>query len=99
MKITKRQLKRIVKESCAEMAVSLEKGVKYGDGGDAKMARGQLYHISQDAANLHDMLNDEDELPEWVQSKIAVTKHNIDAILDYLEYQHRDHLGGEDILQ
>ena len=96
MKLTKRQLKDMINEICGE--ISLEKGVEYGSGGNAKMAKGQLFHISRDAAELHDLLNDADELPEWVQSKIAVMKHSMSVILDYLEYRHRDHLGGEDIL-
>ena len=89
MKITKRQLKRIINETCG---VSLEKdsGNVYGHGGTARMAKSQLFQIATDAAELHDMLDEKDELPEWVQSKIAVMAHSMDAVSDHLEYKALD---------
>jgi hypothetical protein len=69
----------------------------YGHGGKARMAKSQLYQIAKDAAELHDMLNEEDELPEWVQSKLAVMASSMDAVFDHLEYKYRSHLGGEEI--
>ena len=95
MKITKRQLKGLIKEACGD--ISLEKPEIYGHGGKARMAKSQLFQIATDAAELHDMLNEEDELPEWVQSKIAVMAHSMDAVFDHLEYKYRSHLGGEEI--
>tara|TARA_Y100001970_G_C13989212_1_gene727316 strand:+ start:523 stop:933 length:411 start_codon:yes stop_codon:yes gene_type:complete len=96
MKITKRQLRKLVKEACG---VSLEKdeGNVYGHGGSARMAKAQLFQIATGAAELHDMLDEKDELPEWVQSKIAVIEDNLDAVFDHLEYKYRDQLGGEEI--
>lgn len=58
-----------------------------GHGGQASMARQQLQQIASMAQSLHDKLNDEDELPEWTQSKIAVAEDNIDAIADHLGYK------------
>ncbi len=98
MKITKRQLKRIIKEACGDVGIEKEAdGEVYGHGGSARMVKSQLYHIAKNAAELHDILDEKDELPEWVQSKIAVIENNLDAVLDHIEYKHRDHLGGEDI--
>ena len=101
MKITARQLRRIISETCG---VSLEKssGVVYGDGGPAGMARSQLFQIATGAAELHDMLHDDDELPEWVQSKIAVMSHSMDAVLGHIEYKYRrelvqERVGGADL--
>ena len=95
MKITKIQLRRIIREACGE--VSLEKGEVYGHGGKSRMAKSQLFQIAKDASELHDILNEEDELPEWVQSKIAVIADNLDAVFDHLEYKYREHLGGEEL--
>lgn len=96
MKITKRQLRQIINETCG---VSLEKddGNVYGHGGTARMAKSQLFQIATDAAELHDMLDEKDELPEWVQSKIAVMADSMDAVIDHLEYKYRSQLGGEEI--
>ena len=68
-------------------AIDNDEGEIYGHGGTARMARSQLYQISTDAAELHDILGDNDELPEWVQAKIAVIEDNLDAVMDHLSYK------------
>lgn len=60
---------------------------KMGDGGKARMAKQQLQQIASDAQSLHDRLNDDDEIPEWTQSKIAVAEDNIDAVKDHIGYK------------
>lgn len=62
-------------------------GRDFGEGGKAEMAKGQLFHIAKNAQSLHDKLNDDDQLPEWVQSKIAVVADYVETIADYLEYK------------
>ena len=89
MKLTKRQLRKIIEEACGDMHIEKEPDGKiYGSGGSARMAKSQLYHIAKNAAELNDILSEKDELPEWVQSKIAVMKNSMDAILDHLAYKH-----------
>lgn len=101
MKITKRQLRKIIKEELEqeffpEIPLDFTPPVQemprsFGDGGDARMAKGQLFHIAKNAQSLHDRLNDEDQLPEWAQSKIAVMKSMLDAVHDHLDYKiHRE---------
>ena len=58
-----------------------------GDGGKARMAKQQLQQLASDAQSLHDKLNDDDEIPEWTQSKIAVAEDNIGAVKDHLGYK------------
>lgn len=58
-----------------------------GEGGKASMARGHLYHVAKRAQSLYDRLSDNDELPEWVQSKLAVTESMINAVYDHLDYK------------
>ena len=64
-----------------------EEPQKMGTGGTARMAKQQLQHIASNAQSLHDSLSDEDELPEWTQSKIAVAEAGIDAVYDHLSYK------------
>ena len=64
---------------------------------EGRMTKKQLYSIFRKAESLYDMLRDEDDLPEWVQSKIAVIADNLDAVFDHLEYKYREHLGGEEL--
>lgn len=93
MKITKNQLRMIIKEACGDAAMA-EPEI-YGHGGKSSMAKSQLFQIATDAAQLHDLLNEEDELPEWVQSKIAVMADSMDAVFDHIEYKSFDHAAEE----
>ena len=103
MRITKNKLRRIIREELAidSLVLPLDLDLDYampkedprvmGDGGSAKMAKGQLFHIAKNAQSLHDQLMDEDQLPEWAQSKIAVIKSMLDAVHDHLDYKiHRN---------
>ena len=58
-----------------------------GHGGTARMARQQLYIIAQSAQALYDSLTDDDEIPEWSQSKIAQAEQMIDGVTEYLQYK------------
>ena len=83
MKITKRQLRRIIREE-----VSLSKGRDLGYGeGEGRMTKSQLFQVAEYAALLHEMILDDDDLPEWVQSKVAVMANDIGKIKHYLEYK------------
>lgn len=100
MKITKRQLRRIIREtsrklaseSCGSIAndqavhSSSGRNLDYGRG-EGKMTRSQLYHVAEYSSQLHDIIRDDDDLPEWVQSKIAVMASDIGKIKHYLEYK------------
>jgi hypothetical protein len=61
----------------------------HGAGEQAGMIKSNLYSIASKAQSLHDMIGDTDELPEWVQEKIAVADEMVDTIKDYLEYEYR----------
>ena len=91
MKLTKRELKRILREAMSTEPLILQPSSEedhsvYGHGGSAKRSKSQLFHIAKDASELHSLLNDEDELPEWVQSKIAVMEYTMNEVLDHIYY-------------
>ena len=83
MKITKRQLRRIIKEEMHAVSLSKGRDLDYGKG-EGKMTRSQLHHIAEYAAVLHDMIRDEDDLPEWVESKITLAQDYLGTVLDYM---------------
>lgn len=62
-------------------------GRNFGDGGSAQMARGQLFQIAKKSQSISDRLTDDDTLPEWLQSKVAMAYQTISTISDYLEYK------------
>ncbi len=86
MKITKKQLRRIIAEELNNFSHNQGRDFDYGSG-EGKMTRSQLHHIAEYAAELHEMIRDDDDLPEWVQSKVSVMAHNIGKIKHYLEYK------------
>ena len=51
---------------------------------EGDMARGQLQSIIMNAQRVHDMLEDNDNLPEWVQSKITLAEDYISTVSNYM---------------
>lgn len=49
-----------------------------------EMVKTHLFNMAKQAQELHAMLGDQDEVPEWVQEKIAVSCNMLDTIHDYL---------------
>lgn len=57
---------------------------------EGSMAKSQLKLIADAAAEIHNMLEDETNLPEWVQSKITLAKEYIDTARDYLKSEEHE---------
>mgnify|MGYP000692785886 FL=1 len=57
---------------------------------EGRMAEGQLTTIIDAAEDLIDMIEDEDNLPEWCQSKITKATDYIDSVRDYMKSDKRD---------
>jgi hypothetical protein len=64
-----------------------DEGRVMGHGGTAKMAKSQLFTIAQSVQSLHDRLQDDDEIPEWVQSKISAMLDDAHEVEDHLSYK------------
>ena len=73
----------------------LEEAVKSIDTGEydyeGQMARTQLQTILRNSTDLIGMLSDDDNMPEWVQSKITLAQDYISTVRDYL--QSKEELG------
>ena len=52
---------------------------------EGQMARTQLQTIVRNSKDLIDMLSDNDNMPEWVQSKITLAQDYISSVRDYLQ--------------
>jgi len=52
---------------------------------EGDMAKNQLKTMIDAAQELHDMLSDNENMPEWVQSKITKATDYIDTVRDYLK--------------
>ena len=90
MKISKKELKRLIAEELNSSSVLLEMPQmnmldpasnnyeKDPDGYEGSMAKRSLYHMAAQAQQLHDMLQDDENLEPWVAAKIT-------KAADYLE--------------
>lgn len=62
---------------------------KHGDAGEydyeGDMAKSQLRSIMTNAKRMHDMLEDNTNLPEWVQSKITLAEDYVLTATNYME--------------
>lgn len=54
---------------------------------EGQMAKEHLFKIAKYATELHNMLEDDENLEPWVQDKITIASHNISAIMHHLEYK------------
>jgi hypothetical protein len=50
------------------------------------MTKSQLFKIGEYALKLHDMINDGDNLPEWMQSKVSQMEKDIGSVYHALNY-------------
>jgi hypothetical protein len=52
---------------------------------EGRMYLDNLQEIASFASQIREMIAPEDELEAWVQDKITIAHHNMDAILGYLK--------------
>ena len=57
---------------------------------EGSMAKTQLRTMIDAAQALHDMLEDDENMPEWVQSKITKATDYIDTARDYMKSQEKE---------
>jgi hypothetical protein len=81
VKATKKQLANDIVTRASTVTEAKEK-TEYDYEGD--MARGQLQSVINNAQRVHDMLEDNDNLPEWVQSKITLAEDYISTVANYM---------------
>jgi hypothetical protein len=66
---------------------------------EGDMAKEQMHTIMSAAKELHSMLRDEENLPEWVQKKITLAMNYIDTARDYMLTQHAERAEEEPIAE
>jgi len=68
---------------------------EYDQEGD--MAKSDLRSILANAKRIHDMLEDSDNLPEWVQSKITKAEDYISTVANYMEAEMNESVNKADV--
>jgi hypothetical protein len=56
-------------------------------GGEAEMAKSDLFKISNYGQEIHDMLSGDENLPEWLEAKITKAADYLGSVKHYLEYE------------
>ena len=63
---------------------NLDYGRVKSDSKEGKMAKTTLLTMARDMYNLYQLLNDEDDLPQWCHYKLAKTSADLSTVTDYL---------------
>ena len=88
MKITKRQLKKIIREEIEVVtakAIPIQHHDKHGKkDGEVGMAINQLQAISATAIELGELIRDMDYVPEWGDGKIATVLDRLNSVRSYM---------------
>tara|TARA_Y100000310_G_C20696547_1_gene826128 strand:+ start:2391 stop:2672 length:282 start_codon:yes stop_codon:yes gene_type:complete len=88
MKVEKAKLIQIIKEELQEAYVA---SLAPKSSGEGKMAKSQLLRTAEYSAKLIEMLEDDEDLEAWVQSKITLASDYLAKVYHYMH--------GEDVLQ
>ena len=65
----------------------LDYGHVKSDSHEGRMMRQALHQISEYSSELHEMLSDNDDLPQWCHYKVAVARACVSKVKHYLEYK------------
>jgi hypothetical protein len=58
---------------------------KTNEEAEGAMYKTALSNIIRDAEEIKGLLSDDEDLEAWVQDKITIAEHNMDAILGYMQ--------------
>ena len=67
------------------------KNESHHDRNEGKMAKYDVKEIAQDAMDVFKMIDEEDDLPEWLEAKITKAADYMNSVKDYLTH----HMGKE----
>ena len=96
MKLDKSLLRMIIKEQIDEMCGVQPQmhhmNMHKSDDHEADMGRRQMFKTAQYAVDIYEMMDDSEDYPAWIQSKLTKIADYIGVVKHYLEY---DHVMGE----
>jgi hypothetical protein len=52
---------------------------------EGKMSKSQLYRMMKYVTELYDMIDDNEDLPEWVQNKITKSVDQMNSVYNYMD--------------
>jgi len=73
--------------TCSSQSNRNEEELTEDHKGESRMSKSQLFKMASYSKKIHDMLKDDMNLPEWVESKITKAADYLGAVKHYLEYE------------
>jgi len=67
-----------------QMGRNLDYGEQMSDSREGKMFRQAMWTVMNDAKELHDTIQNGDDIPQWCHYKAAEAAHHLSALRDYL---------------
>lgn len=55
--------------------------------GESYMARGTAWKAAENAKAIHELLNDDTDLPEWMEAKLTKAADYLSIVKDYISYK------------
>ena len=87
MKLTRNELEQLIHEAIVEQSsVLLESPGHDSEAHEGPMVKQRLFHVAQQAQQLHDMVVDNQDLEPWVQDKIATAAASLRSVFEHLIY-------------
>ena len=95
MKITKDYLRSLIKECMDDMGSQgmmpampqqMPSANIDPDGYEGRMAKTNLFKMAEYATELHNLIQDNENLEPWVEEKIAVASSMLDAVAHHMKY-------------
>ena len=66
------------------------------DSREGRMTRAKLFRMGKMAQSFHDKLEDDDDLPQWVNDKVTTAEDRLRSAFEYMDYKlHRNKMQGK----
>lgn len=66
------------------------------DSREGRMTRSKLFRMGKMAQSFHDKLEDDDDLPQWVNDKVTTAEDRLRSAFEYMDYKlHRNKMQGK----
>ncbi len=81
---SERVSEKILDKEDGEYQGSITKPIRMKESEEGRMHRTSLFHIANTAQQLMDIIEDTDNLEEWVEAKITIARENLSDVADYI---------------
>ena len=78
------KLRQIIKERVDSQGRNFDYGEQKSDAKEGKMMKKSLLVMAKDLVELHQFLQDQDDLPTWCHSYISVARDRLGVVKDYI---------------